>query len=175
MSKLCKETNKILIDLQKGNKAKQRELYDLTFNYLKVIALRYAADKNDYEDILQEAYLRAFRYIDSFDKNEDGYNWLCKIVQNVAYDFGKNYSPTEPLENAKHLKIFGEEFNKIASKDAVIRELQKLTAYEQNLIYLKFYEDLPYSEVARKMNSKKSTVHKQILKLFEALKNKLQD
>ncbi len=54
-------------------------------------------------------------------------------------------------------------------------ELSKLSKYEQELIYLRFWENLSYSEIASKLNGKKSTIHKQInaiLKnLYKNLKN----
>lgn len=67
MKDFTKNVNLILCDLKKGSKEKQKELFDYTYNHLKVIALTYAKNKNDYEDILVDAYLKAFKYTDSFD------------------------------------------------------------------------------------------------------------
>ncbi len=72
MSRFRNKINKLLYCLQMGDKSKQQELYNYTYNNLKVIALKYAVDKNDYEDILVEAYLRAFKYVGTADINRDG-------------------------------------------------------------------------------------------------------
>ncbi len=156
-----------------GDKIKQQELCDYTYNNLKVIALKYAIDKNDYEDILVEAYMRAFKYIGTADINKDGYNWLCKIVQNVAYDFNKGIIPTVPLDDISFTKIFGDEIEKVVSRDDVLKEVCRLSEYEQRLIHLKFYEDMSYAEMAKILNSKKSTVHKQTLNVIDKIKSKL--
>ena len=173
MSRFRNIINKFLYSLQSGDKSKQRELYDYTYNNLKIIALKYAIDKNDYEDILVEAYIRAFKYVDTADLNKDGYNWLCKIVQNVAYDFNKKIEPTVPLDEISFTKIFGDEIDKIISKDDVLKQVCQLSEYEQRLIHLKFYEDMSYAEIAKILNSKKSTVHKQTLSVLNKIKGKL--
>lgn len=169
MSKYRSEINLILKDLQKGDTSKQQLLYSKTVNFLKIIALKYAADKNDYEDILIEAYLRIFRYISSFDSKKDGYNWMCRIVQNVANDFNSKSSTTLPLEEVSFTNILGEELDRVIDKDDVIAEICELSDLEQQLIYLRFYEDLTYAEIAKKLNSKRSTVHKQIMSILKKL------
>lgn len=167
MSKFRKEINSILFSLQKGDKTKQQELYNATYNYLKVIALKYVIDKNDYEDVVMEAYLKAFHYIASFNNKYDGYNWLCKIVQNTAYDFNKKHLPVISLDNITFTQIVGQKINDVDDSDEVLSALCKLPEYEQRLIYLRFYEGFSYSEISKIIGKGKSTVHKQTLKAIE--------
>ena len=47
MSKYRNEINSILSDIQKGDTSKQQILFDKTVNFLRIIALKYALDKND--------------------------------------------------------------------------------------------------------------------------------
>lgn len=175
MSILRNKVNSIISALQSGDRSQERKLFNLTYNYLKIIALKYAFDKNDYEDILMEAYTKIFRYIDKADTNKDGYNWLCKIVQNVAYDFNKGVLPTVPLEVASFSSICGDMKDNLEQTDAVLREIFKLPEDKQRLIYLKFYEDLSYSEIAKEVGSKKSTVHKQVTDILKEIFNTLKD
>lgn len=55
MSRSWREINALLTAIKKGNKLKQQELHDKTVNKLKVVALTYAEDKNDWEDIVNES------------------------------------------------------------------------------------------------------------------------
>ena len=169
MSKFGNEINSILKDIHKCETEKQQLLYSKTVNFLKIIALKYAADKNDYEDILVEAYLRMFRYIYSFNPNKDGYNWMCKIVQNVANDFNTKLHPTLPLDEITFTGILGDELDRVIDKDDLLAKICGLSDREQNIIYLRFYEKCTYSEIAKILNSKKSTVHKQLGSILKKL------
>src|SRR5450755_3772259 len=42
-----------------------------------------ARNEQDAEDVVQEAYLRAFRFFDSF-KGDDGKAWLLAVVRNTC-------------------------------------------------------------------------------------------
>ena len=170
MSKYRNEINSILSDIQKGDTSKQQILLDKTVNFLRIIALKYALDKNDYEDILIEAYLRIFKYINSFNIKKDGYNWMCRIVQNVAYDFNSQTVSNLPLTELTFSSIIGDEIDKFIAKDELFSIICNLSAQEQNLIYLRFYEGLTYLEIAKMLNSRKSTVHKQINTILKKLR-----
>ena len=172
MSKYKHKVNLIIRKIQHGDKSRVNELYALTVNNLKIIALRYAFDKNDYEDILMEAYMRIFKYINTADTEQDGYNWMCKIVQNVAYDINKGNVLTLSLEEISLTAVVGDFRNQIEQKDEIVREICKLSDYEQRLFYLRFYECKSYSEIAEIVKSKKSTVHKQIKAILKKLDKK---
>lgn len=132
----------------------------------------YAFDKNDYEDILMEAYIRIFRYIDTADTKQDGYNWMCKIVQNAAYDINKKNLPSISLDEISLTLVVGDFRDRIEQRDEIVREICKLSDYEQRLFYLKFYECKSYSQIAEIVKSKKSTVHKQTTAILKKLDKK---
>lgn len=174
MKDFNKNVNLILRDLKKGFKQKQKELFDYTYNHLKIIALTYAKNKNDYEDILVDAYLKAFKYVDSFNERKNGYNWLCKIVQNVAYDYNLKYTNEDSLSD---ITIEPSDFfnfeEKFLDESVLLSEINKLSSSDRELLYLKFWKNLSYREIAKHLNLKKSTVHKKISELITLLKNKL--
>lgn len=51
---------------------------------------------DDAEDVVQEAYLRAFQYSDGF-RGGDARAWLFKIVRNTAYTWLRKTRPSEPV------------------------------------------------------------------------------
>lgn len=169
MSQLGKQTNRILLAVRRGDRDAQRQLFELTYNHLKAVAYNYARDKNDWEDILSEAYLKIFRYAAAFDDSKDGYNWMCKIVQNTAYDYNAKHAPTLPLDDALPLADGGQTEDDFVGRDAVLRAMDKLSEEDRRLLYLQLYEGLSLAEIARLTGSKKSTVHKRL----SALKAKI--
>ncbi len=105
----------------------------------------------------------------------DGYNWLCKIVENVARNFNAELENTVSLEQLTFEYIVGDS-ESIYETDELAIELKKLNPEEQNVIYLHVYAGYSFMEIAALLNSKKSTVYKQFKAgakiVLENLKNK---
>ncbi len=175
MSKFCKEINLILNKLKSGDESLQKDLFNATYNHLKIIALQYAFDKNDYEDILEEAYLRIFKYIKNADLTKDGYNWLCKIVQNVANDFNKKYEKSIPLENITFSNVNEKLEDVIADNDMLLREIEKLAEEDKQILILRFWHDSTIEQIATALNRPKSTIHKRILILIDKITKELKE
>ncbi len=169
------EINRILLRIQQGDERSKEVLFENTYNHLKAIARRYLRDKNDVEDVLSNAYLKVFRSIHSFDKTKDGYNWLCKIVQNEAYDFNKKTLDYLPIEE----EIVGVEqidfTESLSQADEIWRWLKEYSQADQRMIYLKFWEDYSYAEIAKILGMKKSNVHKRVSKIIKEILQKSQN
>lgn len=166
MSRFRNEINSILEKVQAGDKDSFKELYDATYSHLKRIAMMYAEDKSEWEDILVESYIRAFKYVKTANLEKDGYNWLCKIVQNVAFDFSKKKQP--PLYQKD--STFEEIEQQIFERDFLITEMEKLPEKDQKLLYMRFWEDKSFAEIASELQMQKSTVHKRAQILLKQLK-----
>ncbi len=60
----------------------------------------------DAEDVVQEAFLRAFKFFSGF-RGEDGRSWLLAIVRNTSYTWMQNNRTPElriPLDDELHEK-----------------------------------------------------------------------
>ena len=159
MSILRTDVNKILIRIQKGEEESKNVLFEKTYNHLKSIAYPYVRNKADVEDVLIEAYLRIYQYVATFDPNKDGYNWMCKIVQNVARDWDKNFFQSVSLEDVEQNVPIIEMEEMIATQDEVQRLLQPYSERDRKMMYLRFWEDRTIEENARSFEMKKSNVH----------------
>ncbi len=67
-----------------GDRAAYRELYDLFSGELLAIAIRYMKTKQEAEDVLQEAYIKVFKNLASFDQRSSLKTWLTRIIINTA-------------------------------------------------------------------------------------------
>src|SRR6516162_7155327 len=59
---------------------------------------------HDAEDVVQEAYLRAYQFFDSFH-GDDGRAWLLRIVRNTCFTWLENHRQREPsmlFDESKH-------------------------------------------------------------------------
>jgi DNA-directed RNA polymerase specialized sigma24 family protein len=65
-----------------------------TFPFLDILynfALRMTGNENDAENLIQETFLRAFRFYNHLDEETDHKSWLFRIIKNVYEDFNKKF------------------------------------------------------------------------------------
>jgi len=110
----------------------------------------------DAEDVVQEAYLRAFRFFGGFH-GADGRSWLLAIVRNTCYTrLQHNRSPelTIPLDDELH-KIESKDLNpeallrQSADPHMVRRALKDLPVEFREVLVLRELEEMSYREIAR--------------------------
>ncbi|VAW22417.1 RNA polymerase ECF-type sigma factor, partial [hydrothermal vent metagenome] len=69
-----------------GEQKAQHQLYKLYYKPMFNISLRIVNDKPEAEDIMQEAFLKAFKKIGSYKGEVSFGAWLKKIVVNHSLD-----------------------------------------------------------------------------------------
>lgn len=169
MSVLRDEVNKIIGRMQKGNKHAFNDLYVLTYHHLKLVAYNYLSDSSLLEDALNEAYMKIYRYMQSADFSQDGYNWMCKIVQNICYDFNRTQQVYEPIDRMGIQKLFYEIDESILTNSSLVKIIQTFETINQELLYMHFWEDLTFEEIANRKGMKKSTVYKRIKTMMKKI------
>lgn len=88
--KSTKQLHQSVIDACKNNDAKaQMQLYDLYCDAMYTVALRYVKDSFIAEDVMQEAFIKAFKNIDSYKDGVAFGVWLKRIVINQSIDYLK--------------------------------------------------------------------------------------
>ena len=68
-------------------------LYQETYPSMKYYALKLVKNERDAEDIVQESYLKAWKYKDSLKDYSKFDNWLSRIVANTATNYLKKMKP----------------------------------------------------------------------------------
>ena len=109
----------------------------------------------DGEDVVQEAFLRAFRFFDSF-RGDTARAWLLAIVRNTAMSWlndGRASVSTREFDEVKHGQAHtdGPEAQ-LARKDErglVNAALKKLPVEFREVLVLREMEDLSYREIAQ--------------------------
>jgi RNA polymerase sigma-70 factor (ECF subfamily) len=160
--------------MKSGNNEMLQELYQVTSNHLKVIAYQYIVNKNDWEDVLMETYMRVQKYIQTFNGEKDGYNWLCRIVENVARDMNRKSSREIPSEESDLTFYVDDSMLESFKDDELLRALSSRTSLEQELLYLKFYRGLTYKEIAEIVGRKVSEVKLHIKTAIGEIRKELQ-
>ena len=87
---------------QKGDHSAFNELFRRYRNQAYEYAYRVTRNPHDAEDIVQSAFIRAFKYIDRFDTTYPFYPWLKTIISNESNTHFTKASrrKSEPLESS---------------------------------------------------------------------------
>jgi RNA polymerase sigma-70 factor, ECF subfamily len=112
-------------------------------------------NKQDAEDVVQEAYLRAFRFFPGF-RGGDSRAWLMKIVRNTCYSW---LHTNRPLQDATEFdeKLFSPNERNSNPEEAVLqndnnalvrRALEMLPPNFREVLILRELEGLSYGEIA---------------------------
>ena len=168
--KYGKKVHGLLIRLKNGENC-FRELYDLVYKHLLVVAKIYLIDKSLADDVLSEALTSVYKNIKSFNEDKNGYSWLCKIVQNEAYDINKKTQIYEELNDNTKSPL--DEIAVASLKCDIDMALLKLSEKERELIILRFYQGKTFAEIAEVKNVSPPMIHKSINKVLKKLEKLL--
>jgi len=160
-------------------------------NSIYFTILKMIKNKDDAEDLTIEAFSKAFKNLHKFKKEFTFSTWLFRIATNNTIDFirkKKLYTTSihtslkdEAGQNIElDIKDTNLDPNEITIKNekiTIVRQLvNKLPKKYQNLVKLRYFEELSYKEIAKKTNSPLGTIKAQLFRardlLFEIMKNK---
>ncbi len=149
---------------------------------------RFIRDSAEVEDVVQEAFIKAYRALPTFRGDSAFYTWLYRIGINTA----KNYlvamgrrAPTstamdaeeaEDLGHTEHLQDLNTPENLLMSRqvaDTVNQTLEKLPEDLRTAISLREMDGLSYEEIASAMNCPIGTVRSRIFRAREAIAEEL--
>jgi RNA polymerase sigma-70 factor (ECF subfamily) len=145
---------------------------DILYNY----ALRMTSDPDDAHDLVQETYLKAYRFWDKYEKGTNIRAWLFRIMKNsyinryrketkepdtVDYEDIQNfynsirYESTDP--NDLQEKIFGG-----LLEDDVVRAIESLPEDFRTVVILCDIEGLSYEEISEFVDCPIGTVRSRL-------------
>lgn len=137
---------------------------ELVRRYKKKIfrmALFFSHDPSLAEDIVQEVFVRLFKYITSFEPEYSSLStWIYTVTKNTCFSFmSKRATETGALidqQEIEDMEISGEDGRSMDEKiwakgiiAKVNRFLETLPATQREAFILRFYFDLSYEEMAQ--------------------------
>lgn len=155
------------------------------------IAYRMAGNHADAEDLTQEAFLRAFRFFDRYNRQMPFENWLYRIISNVFIDElrkrprVKSHSLDQPLlagnnESEIHLELpdYSTDPESMMIRTELDEPLQQalntLPHDFRQTVVLADVEGLSYEEIAETMGCSLGTVRSRLHRGRKMLRQRLQ-
>jgi len=117
------------------------------------VAAAVSGDREAAPDIVQEAFVRAVRELDTYRGESALEGWLWRIVVNTARNHRRSLRPTAELteETAAQTNGAGEGAG-VAAAIAALPERQRL------VLFLRYYADLDYGSIAAALDISTGTV-----------------
>ncbi|GAO36275.1 RNA polymerase sigma factor RpoE [Sulfuricella sp. T08] len=149
---------------------------------------RFIRNPTEVEDVVQEAFIKAYRALPSFRGESAFYTWLYRIGINAAKNYlvseGRRPPTTtefdseeaEGFEDADQLRNINTPENELMSKqvaETVNKAMDSLPEELKTAITLREIEGLSYEEIANMMNCPIGTVRSRIFRARESIAEKL--
>lgn len=141
-----------------GNRTAYREFYELHAGELLAISFRYMKTKQEAEDVLQEAFIKAFKNLASFNKQASLKTWLTRIVINTALNMIRKQ------QNNQLWNIYGVEERETATLpldnynyNELVSFIQQLPVGCQSVFNLYAIEGYSHKEIAKLLRISQGT------------------
>jgi RNA polymerase sigma-70 factor, ECF subfamily len=174
----------LVLAAQRGDREAFRTLFDRYHRRAYALAFGVVRHQDDALDVVQDAFIKAHKYLDKFEGNSSFYTWLYRIVMNLAIDHLRKHRRVRPVElDEARLdessvdegllpKMLGGNPGR-ALMDKEIRAridtaLGELSENHRSVLVMRELEGLSYEEMAKAMGCSKGTI---MSRLFHARKN----
>lgn len=134
------------------------------------------------EDIVQEAFVRAFMHLDSFRSESNFYTWLYRIALNSRRKYYRNKVGTIPLdlldENAQHASTDrmdspSSAIERREDRREVQEALDRLDEGHRTILILREFDGFDYQRIADVLNVPMGTVRSRLSRARAQLRREL--
>ena len=175
----------LVVAARAGDRAAFKTLFERYHRRAYALAFGVVRHQEDALDVVQDAFIKAHKYLDKFEGNSSFYTWLYRIVMNLAIDHLRKHRRVKPVEldEARVMTEDGVESSLLprilggnpgrALLDKQIRAridqaLDELSENHRSVLVMRELEGLSYEEMAATMGCSKGTI---MSRLFHARKN----
>jgi len=169
--------SRLIAECKKNNKKAQLQLYDMYCKAMYNTAYNFVKDPAVAEDMLQEAFIKAFQNIDSFSGEVSFGAWLKRIVINKCLDWLKKRKLTIVSMSDQKVHVADEdnwEVDDNTTMENIINAIRQLPEKYKVVVKLFLLEGYDHQEISEILNitevSSRSQLHRGKNKLKELLK-----
>jgi len=161
----------LIEECRKGNSKAQFRLYTQYSKAMYNLAYRIMNNREDAEDILQEAFVECFRNIGSFRFESTFGAWLKKILINKCINQLKKKKIDLTLCETLPVTIYEEEDEISYDTGKIFRGIEKLPDGYRVILTLYLLEGYDHSEISQILGISESTSKSQYSRAKEKLRN----
>lgn len=176
------EISEFIALARRGDQGAYSMLVDRYKDNLYRLAVRIMGRPQDAEDAVQEAFIKAYIHLDSFDDRYSFYTWMSTILTNVCYSAMRARDwHAAPLSDQLLVGLRSvdsaldpETAALLRSRDAILTHaIQALPEKYARILILRYWGDLSYQEVADATQQSLGAVKTQIRRATMLLRESL--
>ena len=189
----AEEDRGLIAKAQQGDRVAFRQLVERHQRRAFAIALSLVRDENDARELVQDAFLRVFKGLNSFQGGSSFFTWLYRIITNLSIDLIRK--PGRQLADIDESRFESDEsqeadfplLSRVDGSDPadVVRRreiagrlqaaLEALPPYHRGVIVMREIEGLSYEEMAQAMGVSKGTIMSRLFHARQKLQKALSD
>lgn len=159
----------------KQDRKSQKMLYKAFYGFAMGICLRYAGNRDEAADVMNQGFFKVFTHITKYDQTRPFKAWLGKIMMNTSIDYYRanlKMAYTDDLDKAENLSD-GELPDRKLNYDDLLKMIQQLPNAYRTVFNLFAIEGYTHEEIGVMLDinpgTSKSNLHKARQKLKEMI------
>ncbi len=179
MTDISKNTafSELISDCLKNSRNAQYKLYEEYSQKIYGVCLRYAKNRTDAEDILQEGFIKVFKYLKDYSGKGSFEGWIRRIMITTALNYykkknliNKNVDPESPYITLPATN----EAVSMMTHDELLVMIRDLPNGYQTVFNLNTIEGYSHKEISKIMNISVNTSKSQLSRAKNSLRNQLE-
>jgi RNA polymerase sigma factor (sigma-70 family) len=157
-----------------GNRSCQSDLYNLFSPKMMIVCLRYSKNLEEAEEILQDGFIRAFKFIGQFKHEGSFEGWIRKIIVNCALQKLRsqvNLRMVVPLNTTLHDDGYDDDIVEKMSGKEMLDMVQTLSPAYRMVFNLYHFEGYKHREIAELLGIEEGTSKSNLAQAKKNLQN----
>lgn len=171
------ELHQLIRGCVKQDRKCQKMLYKAFYGFSMAICLRYAGNRDEAAEVLNQGFFKVFKNIERYDTDRPFKAWLGKIMMNVSIDYYRanlKMAYTEDLEKAEHISD-GDYTDKNLNYNDLLAMVQKLPQAYRTVFNLFAIDGYSHDEIAEMLHINAGTSKSNLFKARQKLKQMISD
>lgn len=154
----------ILQGCLKNDAAAQRELYNKYSSKMLAVCYRFAHNREDAEDMLQEGFIKVFTQFHTFENRGSLEGWIRRIVVHTSINIlkkNKRFNESVDIIHATNVQVREESVPAIIQAKQVVECIRMLPIGYKTVLNLYAVEGYSHREIADMLDIQESTSRSQ--------------
>jgi len=142
-----------------GNRAAQKELYQKYFGKMSGVAIRYTRTKEEAYEVLNDAFMKVFKSIHTYNGSGQLSAWIYKVVLNTTYSYARKNYKVNNIKTELDPKDITVENDALSNMglELIYQKIQKLPDSHRLVFMMYVIDNLKHKEIAKKLKISEGT------------------